>query len=97
MEVLSKEARDKTITRGNKLSRHPFATGDNGEPLTMSVDYIMVKEHPPNREEIQRIGEQMIENMMRQFKDTTHIDSPPTPKTQCPARMTSSCQTDEPW
>ena len=61
----------------------------------MSVDGIMVNEHSPNREEIQRIGEQIIDNMMRQFKDTTHVDSPPTPKTECPTRTTSSCQTDE--
>ena len=64
-------------------------------PPTMSKDDILVHEHSPNREEIQRIGEQIIDNMIRQFADTTHVDSPSTPKTECQARITSSCQTDE--
>ena len=33
--------------------------------------------------------------MIRQFKDTTHVNSPSTSKIKCPARKTSSCQTDE--
>ena len=57
----------------------------------MFVDDIIEKEHSPNREEIQRLGEQIIDNMIRQFKDTTHVDSPSTPKIKCPARITSSC------
>ena len=59
------------------------------------LDHIIEKEHSPNREEIQRLGEQKIDNMIRQFKDTTHVNSPSTSKIKCPARITSSCQTDE--
>ena len=60
-----------------------------------SVDDIIEKEHSPNREEIQRLGEQITDNMIRQFKDTTHVNSPSISKIKCLARKTSSCQTDE--